>query len=414
MRPLVVLLSAGCATNEASAPAPLELEMVEEGRAFGGSPDAPPAAPPADGTALSIVTGSAKPKLRDAGPGASDALLGALDYAQADAPEPEPASDPAPARSWFPEAFLWRPLVETGEDGVAELDVRVPDQLSTFRVLALAHDRRGQQAGATAALQTRLPLYVDPVTPDRLYRGDRIELPVQVVNGSPDGLTASLTVEASGALRGVGTTRLALSAGGSDVRRISLLAARPGAATVRAEVRSGVLDDAAERAIVVLPSGRPVVETVARRLTSEPFTLTGPSAADAASEHIEVVVFGGPWSVLQSEIERLAAGARPIDPAYGFALSAYVTDLAEATGVELDADRQKLLRIHAWQRLAAIARSPTPAQAVDFLASLRRVEGDELVDALVPQLIRQVKRAQRADGTWSTADRSTLQQVLVQ
>ena len=345
-----------------------------------------------------------------------DALIGS-----ASPDSPPPKDEPADAggsgvtgRSWFPEAFLWRPLVETGDDGEAHVEVRVPDQLSTFRVLALAHDRRGQQAGTTHELQTRLPVYVEPVVPQWLYAGDRFELPVRLVNGSDLTIRGALSVKASGALQGLGSSSMTLSPGSSDVRRIDLVARGSGPATVRAEVQADPYRDAAERTIEVLPTGRPVLTTESRRLSADPFVLEAPRGADRDTEQIEVVVFGGPWSVFQAEVERIAAGVRPVDPAYGFALSAHVGALAQASEVAIDPDRHKLLRAHAWQRIAKRAQSPSPAQAVDLLSSLRSVEGDELVDALLPQLVRRVVDGQRADGTWSRTGRSTLQQVLVQ
>ncbi|MEN0067147.1 MAG: alpha-2-macroglobulin family protein [Myxococcota bacterium] len=319
-----------------------------------------------------------------------------------------------PARAWFPEAFLWRPLVETGDDGVAEVDVRVPDQLSGFRVLALAHDRQGQQAGTTHRFQTRLPVYVDPVVPDRLFTGDRIDLPVQVVNGTSEPHRATVDITSDGALSGSGTADVALTAGGSDVRRIRLVARGAGSATLRAEVEAGPYADAAERTLTVLPTGRPVVQTQSRRLSPTPFILTAPPGADPTTERIDVVVFGGPWSVLEAEVERLAAGARPVDPAYGFALSAHVVRFAEASGVPFDEARQKQLRVQAWQRIAQMAQAPSHGFAADLLTALDKVQGDELVDALKPRLVRQVVNAQRTDGTWSRTERSTLQQVLVQ
>ena len=103
-----------------------------------------------------------------------------------DADQDEPAPPGAPvnegereARSWFPESFLWQPLVETDAQGVATVPLRVPDQLTTWRVLALAHSRQGAQAGAVHGFDSRLPVYVDPVVPAWLYVGDRVELPVQ-------------------------------------------------------------------------------------------------------------------------------------------------------------------------------------------------------------------------------------------
>ena len=405
MKPLLLtLLGCGSLTSE------LEEAQVPDSPVASFrdlSPDAAPAPAEADGEGLS--------DRREGRVGiAKGERIGLAETNAAVSPEPDDAEASAEARSWFPEAFLWRPLVETGEDGVAQIDIRVPDQLSTFRVLALAHDRRGQQAGDIHQFQTRLPVYVQPVMPDRLYAGDRIELPVQVVNGSSRALTAALSVEASGALQGAGSARVRLSAGSSDVRRIRLLAEASGAATVRASLEGGEYVDIAERRVEVLPQGRPMVTTVSRRLSSDPFTLSAPSRADRSTEQIDVVVFGGPWSVLQAEVERLAAGARPVDPAYGFALSARVAALAEVSGVAIDAERHKILRVHAWQQLAHEAQRLEPARAAELLTSLQEVEGDDLVDALLPDLVRTIRKGQRADGTWSRTERSTLQQVLVQ
>lgn len=418
MTPTLVLFVAGCSyqasLNQAAAP---EADLILE------APPPPPAVAKRGrgveeelaelGYVEAEADGAERAPLDLTARGAPGQGWAAADDDPRDRGDRKPQAE-APTRSWFPEAFLWRPLVETGDDGLAEVDVTVPDQLSAFRVLALAHDRRGHQAGALHQFQTRLPVYVDPVVPDRLFAGDRVQLPVQVVNGSSNPLSAQVTVEATGALSGRGTSAVTLSAGGSDVRLIELVAGRSGEARVTAQVQAGEYGDAAERTVVVRPAGRPVVTRTSQRLSAEPFTLEAPSGADRTTERIEVVVFAGPWSVLQSEVERIAAGARTPDPAYGFALSTHIEALAAASGVALDLDRHRRMRVQAWQRLSRQARAPSSGQAVDLLTSLRAVEGDELVDALVPQLTRQVVGSQRADGTWSRADRSTLQQVLVQ
>ena len=53
----------------------------------------------------------------------------------------------AKSRAWFPETFLFEPLVVTDDGGSARVHVRVPDRLTTWRILALAHSRDGAQAG---------------------------------------------------------------------------------------------------------------------------------------------------------------------------------------------------------------------------------------------------------------------------
>ncbi|MFP2903118.1 alpha-2-macroglobulin family protein [Corallococcus sp. 4LFB] len=68
----------------------------------------------------------------------------------------------APTRAWFPETFLFEPLVVTDANGQATVPVRVPDRLTQWRVLALAHSRSGAQAGAVTSFAGTLPTYVDP------------------------------------------------------------------------------------------------------------------------------------------------------------------------------------------------------------------------------------------------------------
>ncbi|MEQ1508174.1 MAG: alpha-2-macroglobulin family protein, partial [Myxococcota bacterium] len=170
----------------------------------------------------------------------------------------EPA-DEGRTRSWFPEAFLWQPQVETGDDGGATIDVTVPDALTTWRVLALAHDLQGQQAGTVTTFDGTLPLYVDPVVPGWLYAGDRLVLPVQAVNTTAAPVSAALDLTAEGALSGTGHAAIALSAAGSDVRSIALDAVGAGSAKITAHLAAGADSDTAERTIPVAPSGRPVV-----------------------------------------------------------------------------------------------------------------------------------------------------------
>ena len=341
----------------------------------------------------------------DAFGGEAAAALG-----EAEAPESE-----VRMRSWFPEAFLWQPLVETDASGRATVDVRVPDQLTTWRILALAHDRHGQQSGTVHTFDSRLPVYVDPVVPGYLMAGDRVQLPVQVVNQTPGSVSAQLSVEASGAMEGAGQASISLTAGSSDVRTLPFTVQGAGLAKVKATLSAGADSDAAERTIPVSPSGRPVVRRRGSTLSStRTLTLTGPSNADRNTEELHVMVFPGPLAVVQAELERLQAGARPMDGAYGFAIASHFATLAARTGVALDASALRKLKLVAWQRIVREARAPDAGRAADLLTSLRGVEGEALVDELRPRLVQRVVRGQRADGTWSRVGNSTLQRVLVE
>lgn len=79
-------------------------------------------------------------------------------------------TEAAPTRAWFPETFLFEPLVVTDATGLAQVSVKVPDRLTTWRVLALAHSRSGAQGGAVTSFLGTLPVYVDPIVPPKIGR----------------------------------------------------------------------------------------------------------------------------------------------------------------------------------------------------------------------------------------------------
>ena len=52
-------------------------------------------------------------------------------------------------RSWFPETFIFEPLIETDDNGHANHAFTVPDRLTTWRILGLAHTQSGLSSGST-------------------------------------------------------------------------------------------------------------------------------------------------------------------------------------------------------------------------------------------------------------------------
>ena len=319
------------------------------------------------------------------------------------------------ARSWFPESFLWQPLVETDAQGVAKVPMRVPDQLTTWRVLALAHSREGSQSGTVHTFDSRLPLYVDPVVPAWLHVGDQLQLPVQAVNTTDAPLEGRVQVLGSEALSGAAEAPLRLDAGGSQVVHFPLVAVGAGGGTVRAEMSAGRERDAAERVLPVLPVGRPVQSTRAGTLTDErTWSMAGPADADPVTQELSVMVFPGPLSVLQAEVDRLAGGAVPPDGAYGFALAESLVELGAQAGVEADPKVVRRLRLLSWQRVVKAARAPSPGIASDLLMAIGEQSGFELADALRPRLIAAVEGGQRGDGSWARKRTGRLSEVLVQ
>ena len=197
----------------------------------------------------------------------------------------------APTRAWFPETFLFEPLVVTDASGAATVPVRVPDRLTQWRVLALAHSRSGAQAGAVTSFAGTLPTYVDPVLPPFLRAGDTVRLPVQVVNTTDKEVVAALKVDVRGAQVEDGARTVKVPARGSAVAMVTVRAQGAGPVTVRASLGD---TDAVVRDFDVWATGQPVVQTRGGSLGApRTLSLVGPADAQSGSERVRLQVYPG-------------------------------------------------------------------------------------------------------------------------
>ncbi len=320
--------------------------------------------------------------------------------------EPEPAQaaegEDAPTRAWFPESFLFEPLVVTDGDGVASLDVTVPDQLTDWRVLALAHSRDGAQAGTEARFSSTLPVYLDVAEPPTLRVGDRARLPLQVVNNQAEGFHGGLSAHVDGdAAWGSISGTLGVDAHGTHLEYVEVHAVRPGGATLKANL---IATDQVVRSMTVVPTGRRLDRSQGGTLAaSRSFDIMAPSSAQPGSSSLSLVVYPGPLAILAEEMGRSLPGAHSNDAAYGYALAGYGRDIALRLGQEVDESSLRKARIRAYQRLVRYTRSPDLTQAVVALAAARTQPDDELAQALTERLADQVLHGQSPDGSFAAA-----------
>jgi len=85
-------------------------------------------------------------------------------------------------RTNFNALALFSPSVHTDAAGVAHVDVDLPDNLTRYRVMAVAADGGGRFGAGESTLTARLPLQVRPSPPRFANYGDRFELPVVLQN----------------------------------------------------------------------------------------------------------------------------------------------------------------------------------------------------------------------------------------
>jgi hypothetical protein len=301
--------------------------------------------------------------------------------------------------------------VVTDESGAATVPVKVPDRLTNWRVLALAHSRSGAQAGAVSAFAGTLPTYVDPVLPPFLRAGDVVRLPVQVVNTTGAAVTRSLKVEAQGGTVEGGSRTVTVPAAGSVVEYVTLRTARPGPVTLRASLGG---TDSVVRSFDVLPTGRPVTETRGGTLAApRTLELAGPADAVAGSERVRLLVYPGALGVLRAELGAAVERGGLAEDAYALLLAGRAPELLKTLGGTADAEALERMAALAGQRVLRAGRAPDVATASLLAEAALAHRGNPVLARLGERLSSRVAAAQRPDGTCLGADGWTLQRLLV-
>jgi alpha-2-macroglobulin len=183
---------------------------------------------------------------------------------------------PLQLRQNFNALAVFVPSVPTDASGRAQVQVKLPDNLTRYRVMAVAVDRTRQFGAGESTITARLPLMARPSAPRFLNFGDRFELPIVLQNQTDSAMTVNVGVRARNASFGsggeaVGTTayptagrRVTVPANDRVEVRIPASAIKAGTARFQIAAASGKWTDAAE---VELPVWTPA--------TSEAFATYG-------------------------------------------------------------------------------------------------------------------------------------------
>ena len=101
------------------------------------------------------------------------------------------------------ETLAWYPTMATAADGRAQIDFEFPAAAATYRLRAEAHggDRLG---AAETEIRCRPPLAIQARLPEEVSVGDRINVPVAILNQTAQTLPANLAVEHGKQLEQVG------------------------------------------------------------------------------------------------------------------------------------------------------------------------------------------------------------------
>jgi len=343
-------------------------------------------------------------------------VLGVLESKKRDRrPRPKTVSrDGAPGasevqtRSWFPETFLFEPIVVTDKSGKAQVTARVPDRLTSWRVLALAHSRSGKQAGAVASFLGTLETYVEIIAPPTLKVGDVVEMPIQVVNTTAKKIDRALEVSATNAAVTAGGP-VSVAAKGSSVRYATLTAAAPGSVELLAKL-SGA--DAVTRKIAVEPTGRPESKTKSGTL-AEPRKFKLNFGGERRGTFARLQVYSGARALLGQELASASARSGLANDAFGLLITGQAPKLLADFGAERDDEMLRKQRIILTQRVVRHARVMDLSSATLIALATQAHEGDLVLESIARRAKAKIAQSQLPDGTCGGDTGWSLQRLLV-
>jgi uncharacterized protein YfaS (alpha-2-macroglobulin family) len=159
--------------------------------------------------------------------------------------------EPIRVRSDFNPLAVFSPTVRTDANGQASVAIKLPDNLTRYRVMVVAVAQGNLFGAGEANLTARLPLMVRPSAPRFLNFGDRFELPVVLQNQTDQPMTVDVAVRAEN-LELTAANGLRVSVPARDRVEVRFPAAAQLAGTARLQIAASS-GSAADAATIELP-----------------------------------------------------------------------------------------------------------------------------------------------------------------
>jgi uncharacterized protein YfaS (alpha-2-macroglobulin family) len=155
----------------------------------------------------------------------------------------------------FRQTAYFNPRLVTDARGEAKVSFKLPESLTTYRLMAVAVGQGERYGFSEDRVTTSQPLMARPALPRLLRAGDNVELGVIVTKKGMAAGKVRVSASATGlSLQGSAEREVEVPADGSVEVRFPAQAPHPGSAKVRFEVAGGGKRDGAEQALrVALP-----------------------------------------------------------------------------------------------------------------------------------------------------------------
>ncbi|CAN5815994.1 hypothetical protein BH11MYX2_BH11MYX2_03280 [soil metagenome] len=166
------------------------------------------------------------------------------------------ASDGQRVRSKFVSSAYWAPMLLTDQAGEIHFSFKAPDNLTAFRLMAVAADDSDKFGAGETRLTVNKPLMAAPALPRFLRSGDTASVGIVVHNNTANAGTATITAKANGAALTSTKQTVQIAANGEARVRFAAHASDNAAASFEFAV---AMNDEKDAVRVTVPIGRPRV-----------------------------------------------------------------------------------------------------------------------------------------------------------
>ncbi|MDQ3070968.1 MAG: MG2 domain-containing protein, partial [Acidobacteriota bacterium] len=150
---------------------------------------------------------------------------------------------------------FWIGSVETGANGRAQTRIKLPESMTSYRIMAVAADAASRFGSGKTSIRVSRPVTLRPVMPRFMTPGDRASLGAAVTNTLSRSGTATVTIESADPallrIEGARTARVTVAAGATLAVPFDATALAPGSARVRIAVRLNGESDAFELPVAI-------------------------------------------------------------------------------------------------------------------------------------------------------------------
>jgi A-macroglobulin TED domain/Alpha-2-macroglobulin family/MG2 domain/Carboxypeptidase regulatory-like domain/A-macroglobulin receptor binding domain/Alpha-2-macroglobulin bait region domain/Macroglobulin domain MG3 len=198
-------------------------------------------------------------------------------------------------REFFPETLVWQPELTTDKQGRAQLDFKLADNITTWKMSVIGSTEDGEIGTADTELRAFQPFFAELDPPRVLTQGDRISLPVVMRNylEKKQSVDLELKLESWFTLLGPNRKSAEVSAGDSTMQTFDLrTVASVKDGTQRVTAFGSDESDAIEKPVTVHPDGEEKAETTSDLLeNATTLTVDLPAQTIANSAQLELKIY---------------------------------------------------------------------------------------------------------------------------